>query len=170
MSVPVKPALFCSILVLTLCHCAAYRSGLRCGDEFRIETHEGEVFQGRLRVNDGDSLTLGYAARRSLLMRSVGPHTIALSDVASVSRVERHTNTGALMGLAAGALIGYYLGSTAPERECGWLRCRVPNEVPTTIGGAIVGGVVGGFVGHRARGLYEIHLEALPRCRAPVLR
>jgi len=105
MSAHVRLFLACSILALTLCHCAANRAILRCNDELRVETHAGETIEGRLRESDGDSLSLGYPKRGGLLTRTPGSsHMFAASDVRVMYRIKRSSLIGLLRGSKANRL------------------------------------------------------------------
>ncbi len=164
----VTAAVICSAVILTLCPYAYSRSGLRCGDEFRIETQDGTTFQGKLLSNNGNLLALRHGAS--------GLHTIALGDVASAFRVKRRTGTGILIGSVFGTGVGLIIAKVVDhnrEHKKGLL--EIPGEIEETIAtfvlitlaGGIVGGSVGGIIGHSTQRLGPVQLEALPMCTSP---
>jgi hypothetical protein len=153
---------------MVLCPCAYSRSGHRCGDEFRIETVDGTTFQGKLRLNNGDSLVLQYWGPSQL-------HTIALSDVKSAFRVKRSSGTGLFLGLIAGTGIGIAV-ATAVEKGCKsdeFLGClgdidrQIAQGVAITLSCGIIGAVIGAILGRTIQRLGEVQLEALPMCISP---
>ncbi len=164
----VTAAVICSAVISTLCPCAYSQSDLRCGDEFRIETQDGTIFQGNLLSNDGNLLALRHG-------RS-GLHTIALVDVASAFRVKRRTGTGMLIGSVFGAGLGFLAAKqwcrSGGEKQCPpgtWFCMDVPiaEIVAIIFSGTLAGGILGGIIGQSIQRLGEVQLEALPMCASP---
>lgn len=155
--------MICSAVILTLCPYAHSRSGLQRGDEFRIETHDGTVFQGELQRNDGHFLTLWSGAS--------GLHTIALDDVKTVFRVKRLTVMGGLLGSVAGMGLGVavvaMVNSNREPGGLGEIDERIAEGVAITILGGIAGGIIGGHIGRGTQSLREVQLEAMPICFSP---
>jgi hypothetical protein len=153
----------CSAVILTLCPYAHSRSDLQRGDEFRIETHDGSMFQGELQRNDGHLL--------SFWSDTSGPRRIALSDVKTVFRVKRYTLMGGCLGSLAGMGLGIAVVAVVnSNRETGNLSDigdRIAEGVAITIIGGLAGGMVGGHIGRRTQRLDEVPLEALPICFSP---
>ncbi len=156
-------SIICLTLILSLCPRAHSQSGLRCGDEFRIETQDGTMFQGDLRWNDGDFLVLWNATS--------GSHTIWLSDVRSVFLVKRNTAMGIFIGSVAGIGLGlatvWAVNSNREQGDLGEIGSRIAEGVAITFVGGVVGCLVGEHLGQSSQRLREVQLEALPTCFSP---
>ncbi|MBW3570070.1 MAG: hypothetical protein KY467_03080 [Gemmatimonadetes bacterium] len=112
------------------------------------------LLAGMVLVIDSASLLLSPST-------SGGSRTVALRDI---ERLEvrgpgaPRTLTGALWGLAAGAVAGYaicHVASASPHRNCPWLK--------GTFTGGVVGLVLGAEVGMRVPGPYRWHAAVAPR-------
>ena len=140
----------------------------RCGQEYKIETRDGVMLQGRLQPSLNDSLTLSVSG--------LGSHTIAISDVTSAYHVRRRTGEGTVAGVLFGTLTGFAVAmmvNSADEpgdewlAELGEIEERITRGVMITVAGAFIGGVIGHSLGHRSQMLGPVELGASPLCLTP---
>jgi hypothetical protein len=164
-------AVICSSVILILCPCAYSQYGHKCGDEFRIVTNNGTKLQGKLHLNDGDSLVLRYGGEFDL-------HRIARSDVSTAFHVKRNWDSGLLFGLVVGTGLGYwYSGVKYKEKECesdeflGCLDLDFTSEViergSIILFCGITGAAIGAIVVNKYPKLTEVPIEKLPICITP---
>jgi hypothetical protein len=160
----------CLLVILSMVGCAATRTGLRCGDECRVETHAGEVILGILQASDPDFLTLGYSSRGGLFTRTPQfTRTIALHEVRAIYSVKRSTATGFLLGATAGIAVALAAGKDwitkcESRRMLGCMEAGIGKGVLVGVGGFFVGGALGGAAGYGALEFEEVSIRALPDC------
>jgi hypothetical protein len=144
---------------------ACSRDHLKCGDEVRIKTQDGNEFQGKLGLAQGDSLGLQWGDRKN-------PHrvqSIALSDVQTAYRLKRQTVTGlavgALLGTVGGALVGGAIGSS--QQSSGPMDFSgLEFFIGGVAGGFFLGTVFGGIIGYNSPTLDQVKLDVVPACNA----
>jgi hypothetical protein len=158
-------------ILLALGPLAYCKSELGCGDVFRIETREGSIFQGKLKYNNGDSLSISgmsfLKANSALSYGARGSYTIAVTDVTKLYRGKRKTWKGTLIGAAVGTAVGYVVELVDIVQNPDWLFGSEKNAQPNgqiIYGGIIIGAVIGGIIGHNSFWFNRVQLEMLPIC------
>jgi len=132
---------------------------VKVGTKVAVHLHGGAVHKGSLTALDEDGLTVHAQG---------GPLTLARADVREVRKARRSVGrkiAGFLLGAAAGAVGGAYLGAAAVDTSCTFCEDNaVFGAVLGFLGGAIVGAAVGLVVAARGEGgrLYVSPAAAAP--------
>ncbi len=141
---------------------------LRCGDEVRVVTGNGEIIEGKVTYAEADSLTIS----RSINLKK----TLNLYELVSAHRINRHTGMGVVLGSVIGAGVTVVvirgLNSSNNNTSKGFdglsgIGAEVTAGIIATVGGAMLGAIIGGTIGHKSKSFRKVNLDVSPVCVFP---